>query len=156
MREISPSLRKKILEEYYWVHHKRLNDAVNEQLAKYGKATIIDCHSLSNTPFFRDLDQESKRTDYSVGIDHFHTNEELYLKTMNFFLDRGIEVAINSPYSGTIVPIEHYKKNENVQSIMIEVNRKLYLEDNSNIKSENYLAVKQLIQDYLEEIRLLL
>ena len=156
MREISPSLRKKILEEYYWVHHKRLNDAVNEQLAKYGKAIIIDCHSMSDIPFIRDKDQNTKRTDYSIGIDSIHTSDKLLQITLNFFSNRGIEVAINSPYSGTLVPMEHYQKNENVQSIMIEVNRKLYLEDNSNIKSENYPAVKQLIQDYLEEIRLLL
>jgi N-formylglutamate amidohydrolase len=78
------------------------------------------------------------------------------MKTLNFFLDRGIEVAINSPYSGTLVPMEHYKRNKNVQSIMIEVNRKLYLKDNSNVKSENYPAVKRLLQNYLDEIRKLL
>ncbi len=156
MREITPKLRTKILDEFYWKHHQKLNDAVNQQLEKYGKAIIIDCHSMSNIPFIRDINQESIRTDYSIGTDLFHTNEELHMKTMNFFLDRDIEVAINSPYSGTIVPMEHYKRNENVQSIMIEVNRRLYLKENSNIKSENYLVVKRLLQDYLEEIRQLL
>lgn len=156
MRKITPELRTKILDEYYWVHHKKLNIAVNQQLEKYGKAIIIDCHSMSDTPFIRDKDQNTKRTDYSIGIDSIHTSDELLQTTLNFFLDRGIEVAINSPYSGTLVPMEHYQKNENVQSIMIEVNRKLYLNDNSNKKSENYPVVKQLIQDYLEEIRQLL
>lgn len=156
MREISPALRKKILDEYYWKHHQKLNNAVNQQLEKYGKAIIIDCHSLSDVPFLRDKDQESNRTDYSIGTDLFHTNEHLYAKTKHFFKDRGIEVSINSPYSGTIVPMEHYKMNENVHSIMIEVNRKLYLKDNSNIKSENYPVVKQLLHDYLDEIRQLL
>jgi N-formylglutamate amidohydrolase len=156
MREITPELREKIINEYYRKHHQKLNDAVNQQLVKYGKAIIIDCHSMSDIPFIRDINQESIRTDYSVGIDHFHTNEKLHMKTLNFFLDRGIEVAINSPYSGTLVPMEHYKRNKNVQSIMIEVNRKLYLKDNSNVKSENYPAVKRLLQNYLDEIRKLL
>ncbi len=39
---------------------------------------------------------------------------------------------------------------------MIEVNRKLYLNDNSNVKSENYSVVKRLLQDYLEELKELL
>ena len=156
MRKITHELRTKILDEYYWVHHQKLNNAVNQQLEKYGKAIIIDCHSMSDIPFIRDKDQNTKRTDYSIGIDSIHTSNELLQTTLNFFSDRGIEVAINSPYSGTLVPMEHYQKNENVQSIMIEVNRKLYLKDNSNIKSENYSVVKRLLQDYLEVIRQLL
>ena len=156
MRKITHELRTKILDEYYWVHHQKLNNAVNQQLEKYGKAIIIDCHSMSDIPFIRDKDQNTKRTDYSIGIDSIHTSNELLQTTLNFFSDRGIEVAINTPYSGTLVPMEHYQKNENVQSIMIEVNRKLYLDDNSNVKSENYSVVKRLLQDYLEVIRQLL
>ena len=156
MREVSPELRSNILTNYYWEHHQRLNEAVNEQLANYGKAIIIDCHSMSDIPFIRDKDQKSKRTDFAIGKDIFHTNEELQQTTINFFTDRGIDVAINSPYSGTIVPMEHYQKNENVQSIMIEINRKLYLKENSNQKSENYNNVKNIIQEYLVEIRGLL
>lgn len=156
MRKITHELRTKILDEYYWVHHQKLNNAVNQQLEKYGKAIIIDCHSMSAIPFIRDKDQYTKRTDYSIGIDSIHTSNELLQTTLNFFSDRGIEVAINSPYSGTLVPMEHYQKNENVQSIMIEVNRKIYLNDNSNVKSENYSVVKRLLQDYLEVIRQLL
>ena len=156
MRKITHELRTKILDEYYWVHHQKLNNAVNQQLEKYGKAIIIDCHSMSDIPFIRDKDQNTKRTDYSIGIDSIHTSDELLQTTLNFFSDRGIEVAINSPYSGTLVPMEHYQKNENVQSIMIEVNRKIYLDDNSNVKSENYSVVKRLLQDYLKVIRQLL
>ena len=156
MRKITHELRTKILDEYYWVHHQKLNNAVNQQLEKYGKAIIIDCHSMSDIPFIRDKDQNTKRTDYSIGIDSIHTSNELLQTTLNFFSDHGIEVAINSPYSGTLVPMEHYQKNKNVQSIMIEVNRKLYLDDNSNVKSENYSVVKRLLQDYLEVIRQLI
>ena len=156
MRKITHELRTKILDKYYWVHHQKLNNAVNQQLEKYGKAIIIDCHSMSDIPFIRDKDQNTKRTDYSIGIDSIHTSNELLQTTLNFFSDHGIEVAINSPYSGTLVPMEHYQKNKNVQSIMIEVNRKLYLDDNSNVKSENYSVVKRLLQDYLEVIRQLL
>ena len=156
MRKITHELRTKILDEYYWVHHQKLNNAVNQQLEKYGKAIIIDCHSMSDIPFIRDKNQNTKRTDYSIGIDSIHTSNELLQTTLNFFSDHGIEVAINSPYSGTLVPMEHYRKNKNVQSIMIEVNRKLYLDDNSNVKSENYSVVKRLLQDYLEVIRQLI
>ena len=36
---------------------------------------------------------------------------------------------------------------------MLEVNRKLYLKDNSNIKSYNYNYTKDLVWEYLDLIR---
>ena len=38
----------------------------------------------------------------------------------------GYDVAIDSPFSGTIVPLKHYHKDQRVASVMIEVNRSLY------------------------------
>ena len=37
-------------------------------------------------------------------------------------------MEINQPYTGTIVPLNYFQKNTNVQSLMIEVNRKLYMD----------------------------
>lgn len=45
-------------------------------------------------------------------------------------------------YEGTIAPRKHYGKNEGVHSIMIEINRNLYM-DNSNV---NYNKVRELNQ----------
>jgi len=51
------------------------------------------------------------------------------------------------------VPLEYYQKNKNVQSIMQEVNRKLYLKPDSNEKSENYDETKQVEQEYIQMIK---
>jgi N-formylglutamate amidohydrolase len=42
------------------------------------------------------------------------------------FKAHGYDVAIDSPFSGTIVPLKHYHKDQRVLSVMIEVNRSLY------------------------------
>ena len=44
---------------------------------------------------------------------------------------------------------EHIQKNKNVYSIMIEINRNLYLKENSNLKNENFVKTKQIITNYL-------
>lgn len=36
-------------------------------------------------------------------------------------------MAVNTPYSGAITPLDYYRKNRNVISVMIEINRGLYL-----------------------------
>ena len=76
MRKIDSELRNKIIDNYYKPHHERLNNAVKEQLEKYGKAIIIDCHSLSDQPFLRDNDQTTIRTNFSL-------EQIVFIQTLN-------------------------------------------------------------------------
>lgn len=49
----------------------------------------------------------------------------------------GYDIGINTPYSGSLVPIEYYEKNYNVKSVMIEINKRLYLKFNNVVKNNN-------------------
>ena len=153
IRNINPVIREAILKDYYWPHHEKLNQAVDQQLKKFGKATIVDCHSFPNKPFQRDLDQNPNRPDFNIGTDPFHTPQELIALSKTFFNEKGFSVGIDWPYKGTIVPLTHYKKNKNVTSIMLEVNRSLYLNENSHSRSKHYQKTKEIVQDYLKLLK---
>jgi N-formylglutamate amidohydrolase len=153
IREVTKTLRSKVLDNYYWPHHSRLNLTVNEQLQSHGKALIIDCHSFPSTPFIRDLDQRTERPDFNIGTDSFHTPDFLVEISKAFFKEQGYSLGINWLYSGTIVPMEHYQATPSVQSIMLEVNRALYLEEPTNHKSEDYSKIKLIVGEYLKLIR---
>lgn len=150
MREVNPKLREDILNNYYWPHHNKLNQAVNDQLISNGRALIVDCHSFPSDPLIRDLSQEGNRPDFNIGTDSFHTPNDLIEISKYFFEERGYSLGIDSPYSGTMVPINHYQKTKNVSSIMLEINRALYLNEPGNQKSSNYLAVKKTVNEYLK------
>jgi N-formylglutamate amidohydrolase len=143
-------IREAILKDYYGPHHEKLNQTVEKQLKKCGKATILDCHSFPNKPFKRDLNQNPDRPDFNIGTDAFHTPKKLIILSKKFFNEKGLSVGLDWPYSGTIVPLAQYKKNKNVQSIMLEVNRSLYLDKNTNLRSKQYLKTKGIIQEYLK------
>lgn len=154
MREISADLRQHILDSYYWKHHNHFANVVNQELQQRGTALIVDCHSYSNIPFLRDRDQRSNRPDFCIGTDDNHTPPALVEASVAFFGDKGYSVGVNTPYSGSIVPLEHYeKKNKSVRSIMLEVNRKLYLTAASNQQNETYEETKETVQEYLRMIR---
>lgn len=70
-----------------------------------------------------------------------------------FFNQRGYSLGVDWPYSGTIVPLNHYKKTRNVKSIMLEINRALYLNEPGNKKSNNYLAIKKVVTEYLKTMK---
>lgn len=153
LRKVSPNLRKEILSKYYWPHHEKLNQAVNDQLNANGKALIVDCHSFPSTPLIRDLNQVVNRPDFNIGIDPFHTPDYLIEISKMFFKEKGYSLGIDWPYKGTIVPLYHYQKTKNVSSIMLEINRTLYLNEPSNQKSDNYVGIKKLVNEYLKILK---
>ena len=48
----------------------------------------------------------------------------------------GYSTARDQPFRGTVVPIKHFQKDRRVQSLMIEINRWLYLAEDYTIDSE--------------------
>lgn len=153
MREITPELRKKILNDYYWPHHNTLSNAVKDQLEKHSQALIIDCHSFPDIPLNRDLDKNPNRPDFNIGTDPFHTPQKLIDISIAFFKNKSYTFGIDWPYKGTIVPMEFYQTNKNVHSIMLEINRKLYLKEDSNEKSESYEENKGVVKEYINEVK---
>ena len=121
---------KKIVENIYNKYHQQFTNIVNDKINTIGFATIIDCHSFNDIPFKTDIHQELPRPDFCIGTNDYHTPKYLQNKIVNSLTQLGYSVTINQPYTGTIVPLAFYLKNDKVNSIMIEINRKLYMENN--------------------------
>ena len=153
LRKVSPDLRSEIIRDYYWKHHNALLEEVNKQLKNDGSCLIVDCHSYPSKPLIRDLDQTADRPDFNIGTDNYHTPQKLIDASIAYFEQRGYSIGVDWPYKGTIVPLEHYQKNKKVNSIMLEVNRELYLNEPSNEKSERFNETKEIVKSYLEWIR---
>jgi N-formylglutamate amidohydrolase len=153
MRIVTPELRTRILRDYYDKHHEKLSNAVNNQLNLFNKAVIIDCHSYPNIPLKRDLDQSPNRPDFNIGTDSYHTPKKLIDLSISFFEEAGYSLGIDKPYRGSIVPMEHYQKNKNVQTIMLEINRKLYLNEPSNNKNSDFNKIKEITANFITLIR---
>lgn len=154
MREVTPSLRSVIETNYYRKHHEEFERLTSEALSKYNKVVIIDCHSFPDIPMRRDLKQDVSRPDFCIGTDNFHTPDKLASSAVNFLQNQGYSVNINNPYAGSIVPLIHYQKNKSVMSLMIEINRKLYMrtENNEVFKTESFVKIKELIGNLVTDI----
>lgn len=153
LRHVSADLRTRILSEFYWEHHHQFTEKVKNQLEQFNLAIIVDCHSFPHIPLQRSLDKSDFRPDFNIGTDAFHTPQKIIAASRDFFAEKGYTLGVNAPYYGTIVPMDFYNKNNKVQSIMLEVNRHLYLKEQTNEKSDQYLETKKVIQDFLNLVR---
>ncbi|WP_321369511.1 N-formylglutamate amidohydrolase [uncultured Draconibacterium sp.] len=153
LRQVSAALRCELVEKYYNVHHQRLTEAVERQLTQHNSALLIDCHSFPDVPLQRDLDKSTPRPDFNLGTDAFHTSPELAKHAKQFFVERGFTVEINRPYAGTLVPMRWYNNDKRVSSLMLEVNRRLYLENGTKEKSSYFNRVQMTVQQFLDTMR---
>ena len=58
-------------------------------------------------------------------------------------------MKVDSPFAGTIVPMKYYKKDKRVYSVMIEINRKTYM-DMPGIKSAQFPVIHSVINECIE------
>jgi N-formylglutamate amidohydrolase len=149
LKIVSKSHKKEILQKYYDIHHKKFYEKVTNILNQYNECLIIDCHSFSSIPLPYELNQDKRRPDICIGADDFHTPRKLTECIFKLFNSKGYKVEINKPFAGTIVPIEYYGNNSKIQSIMIELNRSLYMDEITSVKSVKYKQLKQDINDII-------
>lgn len=121
--------RGRLLDAYYHPHQRRVQGAATDALSIHGKCLLIDAHSFSSKPLPHEPDQSPNRCDICIGTDNFHTPSWLVEWLTAAFEKRGFAVAVDQPFSGTFVPTCLYHDNRSVVSVMIEVNRSLYMDE---------------------------
>lgn len=149
LKQVNKNHKEEILSKYYDSHHRRLANEVSDKLSKYETCTIIDAHSFPSKPLKYESYHEKERPDICIGADSFHTPEWLIKYTKDFFTKKGLTSTVNLPFSGSLVPMEYYQRNQRVFSIMIEVNRKLYMDETTGKKTEGYIRIKRILSEYL-------
>jgi len=57
--------------------------------------------------------------------------------------------AVNRPFAGTFVPNRYYRQDKRVNSIMIEVNRSLYMDEATGGKNQSFNQIKNLMTEFI-------
>lgn len=151
-RELLSGERDELLSHYYRPYHEALRAEVQKMLERFDRCLIIDCHSFSSLPLPYELDQARERPDICIGTDPFHTPNELAVLAESFCESRGRTPAINSPFSGTCVPLAYLGKDRRVSSMMIEVNRSLYMDERTGGRSRGFSETKRFLDDLIRWI----
>ena len=137
-REISGEEREALLARFYRPHHHALTEAVQRSLDARGKCLIIDAHSFGSRPWPYEPDQTSKRPEICLGTDPFHSPPELVTLAVEAFKAQGFSVDLDKPFAGALVPMKYYQKTPNVMSIMVEVRRDLYMDEQTGLRNSSF------------------
>lgn len=146
---------EQILAELYDPYHISFTGAVKHILDSQGCCLIIYAHSFPSHPLPYEIainETDRNRPDICLGYDPFHIDCSILQLTETFFTRKQLAVARNYPFAGSLVPMEYYRKDERVQSLMIELNRALYLDETTAQRSESFQDVRNMIREYFIEL----
>ena len=137
-RALTRSERQSLLDKYYRPHHDELTCAVQRHLEERDKCLVLDCHSFPAEALLYEHFPNARRPDFCLGTDDYHSPEEVVLNVENELSRQGFSVARNEPFRGCLVPLEYFRRDRRVRSLMIEINRSLYMNDDFSLR-ENRL-----------------
>jgi N-formylglutamate deformylase len=144
--------RAELIDRYYRPHHSALEAAVDQAVAEHGECVVIDCHSFPDIPHAYELRQNPDRPDLCIGSDEFHTPSDLVKCVANKAGELGLSVAENDPFAGALVPMSRYEKDPAVFGIMLEINRRLYMDEASGLKSSGFDLTRERINELIATI----
>ena len=139
------STRRSLLDRWYWPHHTQLEHAVNHVVTQSDVCLIVDCHSFPSVALPYELDQTRERADFCIGTDSFHTPSFLRDVIVAAVRDAGYSVAVDRPFSGALVPRAFHRKERRVSSMMIEVNRGIYMNEDSGRANQEFAQVRAVV-----------
>ncbi len=152
LRPYSEDLRSSILTRYYDPHHQKLLSMVSEAIEENKLCVIVDAHSFPSSPLPTELDQGTDRPDFCIGTDECHTPLGLSASVQDYIQSLGFSVNINKPYQGTMVPLPMLGTTAPVRSIMIEVNRRLYMDEANQQLIPRFVELKDMLGALLDTI----
>ncbi len=134
---IADALRR--VETIYKPYHRMLKVLIDEALAKAGVSLLVDCHSMPSSAAAQHGRMRHAAPDIVLG-DRFGTAcpEELTSFIEALFRRNGLNVVRNTPYAGGFITQNYGTPSTGSYAIQIEINRALYMNEQTLEKSEGY------------------
>lgn len=132
------------IERYWRPYHQALRDAIEEAHARFGMVWHINCHSMpaSSAPIVSRKGR-SARADIVLGDrDGRACDPELIHLVGDWLQGQGYTVRFNDPYKGAYLVEAYANPARGLNSLQIELNRSLYMDETSLKKSPAFDALR--------------
>lgn len=131
LRDVDPSRDADLRSRYFEPYATAVSDVVDAALAEHGEVTIVDVHSYPSIALPYEREPTQPRPGVCLGTDPFHTPGWLVEAARAAFdgVDGGVDLDV--PFAGTYVPLARYGHDPRVGSLMLEIRRDLYMDEDT-------------------------
>lgn len=132
------------IDDFYLPYHRLLRDFVDRAHAAHGAVWHVNCHSMKSVGTAMNVDSGRPRPDFVISDRNGTTADTAFTnRVAALFRERGYNAQVNDPYQGAEI-IERLGDPANSRnSIQIEINRALYLDEDTYEKSSGFEELRR-------------
>ena len=141
------------IDDWYRPYHAALEAEVDRLHQKFGAVWHINCHSMPAVGDTNADDPGKARADFVLGDrDGTTCGAEFTAFVAATIRAMGYRVAINDPYKGVEIVRRHGRPAERRHSLQIEVNRRLYMDEESLEPHPGYAKLEESLRRLVEAL----
>jgi N-formylglutamate amidohydrolase len=157
---ISPALHQKLVVDYHDAFHAEFARRIAELHSRFGPTQTIyhlDCHSMPSQGTASHQDAGKKRPDVVISDFNGKSASPTFKdQVIAGFAKQGFDVGYNWPYQGGRITQRYGQPEHRHETIQIELNRRLYMDESSRAPLAEFEAVagriKQALADLLHQL----
>ncbi len=142
------------LENYWQPYHAALAGELDRLWKQFGQVWHINCHSMpsGSSPVIA-RQGRSQRADIVLGDrDGRSSDPDFTLFVRDRLEDRGYSVRLNDPYKGAFLVEAYASPPAGRNSIQVEINRSIYMNEGSLDKSANFDVLQRDLAGLAEDV----
>ncbi len=145
--KLSSTEIQKRLQECYAPYHAALKQIVDDTHKTFGAVWHLNCHSMPSHAV------STTRPDFIIGDRDGSSSEPEFIKLIASSLRHlGYTVAHNDPYKGVEIVRRYGHPRIGFHSVQLEINRALYMNEDTLDKSANFTALKHDLSKLIHDI----
>ena len=142
-RKLSPEEVAHRIETYWRPYHAALEAALNETHGRFGHVFHVNCHSMPEWGDDRWGDTGQRRADFIVGTRDGSTASEGFTElVVQSLRASGYSVAVDDKFKGAELIRRYADPSSGRESLQIEVNRGIYMDEAAITRNERYAGTK--------------
>ena len=136
------------IETYYTPYHQALQKLIDMTRNQFGYCILIDCHSMPGDS----ADSSQNPVDLVLGDCYGRScHSSLTNHVGRCFRDMGYKPAYNDPYAGGYCTRHYGQPGQNVHSLQIEINRALYMEEETLTPHDGFNSLRDQMSSLIEQ-----
>lgn len=141
------------LTRYHRPYHSELDRIITELHDRFGAVWQLSCHCMSAVGAPTHPDPDQQRPDFCIGDMNGATSSPDFTKFVaESIAEMGYTTAINFPYQGGELMTRHADPRRSINSVMIEINKRLFMDTSTFHKTDNFAKVQTDLETLVETI----
>jgi N-formylglutamate deformylase len=141
------------LATYHRPYHAELARIVSAMRAQSDQVYVLSCHCMSAVGAPTHPDAGQPRADICLGDVNGTTSSPEFIDfVQDAFKDLGLSVTRNTPYTGGYLNRRHGDVANGIHSIMVEVNKALFMDTKTFRKTEGFANARKAIDTVISRV----